>query len=720
MKNIDLKISGMHCASCAVNISSSIKKEKGVKDANVNYANAKARIEFDESKISKEEIEKIIIQSGDYKIVKDDDGKEESCIVKKVYLKFIFSLVLTLPLLAYMFYPYHFDFSYFGISLETWIMHDLTFIVIFIIGWQFHKGMFQQLKKFKANMDTLISLGTLSAYLYSVYAMFTNQHVYFETAATIITLILLGKYLEEKSKGRASMAIKKLLSLGVKTATVLIDNKEEKKDIDKIEKGNIVLVKPGEKIPLDGEIIEGETAIDESMLTGESIPVDKKKGDIVYGATINSHGVIKVKITKIGKDTVLAQIIKLVEEAQSSKAPIQKLADQVSSIFVPIVILISIFTFLIWFFILNSNLEIALINSVAVLVIACPCALGLATPTAIMVGSGKGASNGILIKDSQSLEIAHKVDSIVFDKTGTLTEGKPSITDINTVSHDFTSSELMTLAYSLEKNSEHSLASAFIQYGEENNLKLKKATNVEAVKGMGIKGSIDSKEIYLGNSKLLHKLNIKTNSVYEVSFEEYAKEGKTPMYFVKDNKVMGVVAVADTIRKNAIELIKKLQKNIDVYMLTGDHKSTANAIAKKLGIKNVTAEVLPDQKVEEVKKLQKLKKIVAFVGDGINDAPALTQSNLGIAIGSGTDIAMESGNIVLTNSDPLKIISAINLSKKTFKTIKQNLFFAFFYNIIAIPLAAIGLLSPMIAAAAMSFSSVSVITNSIRIKRIKL
>ena len=717
MKNIDLKISGMHCTSCAVSIEKNIKKEKAVEDVVINYANGKVKIKFDASKIKKEDLENIIINSGDYKIIKNN---EEENLTKKVYLKFIYSLILTLPLFLSMFFSYNFNSSYLGINLETWIMHNLAFIVVFIIGWQFHKGMFNQLKKFKANMDTLISLGTLSAYFYSFYAMFTNQHVYYETASTIITLILLGKYLEEKSKNKTSTAIKKLLSLGVKKAIVLVDNKKISKNIEEIKLGNIILVKPGEKIPLDGEIIEGETYIDESILTGESIPVEKKIKDIVYGATINNNGVIKVKVTKIGKDTILSQIIKLVEDAQISKAPIQKLADKVSGIFVPVVIAVSIFTFIIWYFILSTSFEISLINAVAVLVIACPCALGLATPTAIMVGSGKGALNGILIKDSQSLEIAHKIDTIVFDKTGTLTEGKPSITNINTIEKDLSKNELMSLAYSLESGSEHSLALAFIKYGKDNNLKLKNISDIKVISGMGLEGVINSKKIYLGNIKLVNKLSIKLESTYKTIFEQYAEEGKTSIYFIKDNKVLGVIAVADIIRNNSKKLIKKLQKNMDVYMLTGDHKKTAEVIAKKLGINKVISEVLPNQKVEEVKKLQNKEKLVAFVGDGINDAPALTQANLGIAVGSGTDIAMESGNIVLTDSNPLKIIAAINLSKKTFKIIKQNLFFAFFYNTIAIPLAAIGLLNPMIAAFAMSFSSVSVVTNSLRIKKISL
>ncbi|MFA6307281.1 MAG: heavy metal translocating P-type ATPase [Patescibacteria group bacterium] len=720
MENINLKIAGMHCASCALNIEKTIKKSPGIKSASVNYANNQAKVEFDSQKISRSEIEAVISKAGDYKVIDDSDQTADLKLTQKSYRKFVWALILTLPLLVTMFYKPNFGINFFDVSLETWIMHDLAFIVVFVIGWQFHKGMILQLKQFKSNMDTLISIGTLAAYFYSLYAMFIDTHVYFETAAVIITLILLGKYLEEKSKGRASTAIKQLLSLGVKQATILIDNQEQKKDIKDIKLGDIVLVKPGEKIPLDGEIVEGETSVDESMLTGESIPVDKKQGSLVYGATINNQGVIKVKVNKIGEDTVLAQIIKLVEDAQASKAPIQKLADKVSSIFVPAAIGIAIITFAIWYWLLGVGFELSLINAVAVIVIACPCALGLATPTAIMVGSGKGAANGILIKDSQSLEIAHKVNVVVFDKTGTLTEGKPAITDINTLDDTLSSKQLMILACSLEASSEHSLANAFIKYAKDNNLALKNATKVEAIKGKGIKGLIDNQEMYLGNRELLKDLQVVESANYKVAFEKYASEAKTPIYFIKDKKVMGVIAVADVIRSSSKEAIAQLQKISEVYMLTGDHKLTAQAIARELGIKKVIAEVLPDQKVEHIRKLKEKGKIVAFVGDGINDAPALTLADLGIAIGGGTDIAMESGNIVLMNSDPRKVISAIALSKKTFTTIKQNLFWAFAYNVIAIPLAAFGFLNPMIAAAAMSFSSVSVVTNSLRIRRIKL
>ncbi|OGY94378.1 MAG: copper-translocating P-type ATPase [Candidatus Komeilibacteria bacterium RIFOXYC1_FULL_37_11] len=710
----------MHCASCALNIEKNIKKKPGVKNVSVNYANNQARVEFDNAQITRQDIEVAVSQAGDYKVVGEHEHGLEIDLTKKAYKKFIWALIFTLPLLVTMFYRPDFNVMISGIGLEEWLVHNLTFIVVFISGWQFHRGMWLQLKRLRANMDTLISIGTLAAYFYSLYAMFSDKHVYYETAAVIITLILLGKYLEEKSKGRASTAIKQLLSLGVKMATVLIGVKEEKRNVEHLKINDVVLVKPGEKIPLDGEIIAGETSIDESMLTGESVPVEKKIGDSVYGATINNQGVIKIRITKIGADTVLSQIIKLVEDAQASKAPIQKLADRVSGIFVPAVIAIAIFTFVVWFWLVGAGLEISLINAVAVIVIACPCALGLATPTAIMVGSGHGAANGILIKDSQSLEVAHKIDVVVFDKTGTLTEGQPTVTDIKVLDSNSSEDKIMSLACSLEASSEHSLANAFLKYARYKKIKLENTSQVTALKGKGISGLVGSKKIYLGNKELLKDLGIKSTELQDKIFENYASQAKTPIYFVKDNQVVAVIAVADIIRLSSREAIKKLQQSMEVYMLTGDHKLTAQAIAKDLGIKNVIAEVLPDQKVAKIRELKKQGKVVAFVGDGINDAPALTLADLGIAVGGGTDIAMESGNIVLMNSDPMKVISAINLSKKTFRVIKENLFFAFIYNVIAIPLAALGLLSPMIAAAAMSFSSVSVVVNSLRIRRAKI
>lgn len=716
-----INISGMHCATCAINIEKSLRQTAGIKSANVNYATSSAYVEFDDQLIDKASISKVVAGLGDYRVVDHDHSAGSDKTLKIIWLKFILALALTIPLWLSMFYRFDFELAIFGIGIEAWIYQSLALVVVFVLGWQFHRGMILQLKRGRANMDTLISIGTLAAYFYSLYAMFIGGHLYYETAATIITLILLGKYLEEKSKGQASSAIKKLLALGAKKARVVKDGREVEVDIDLVRQSDILLIKAGEKIPLDGEVIEGETSVDESMLTGESIPVEKYPGDLVYGATINNGGVIKLKVTKVGKDTVLSQIIKLVEDAQASKAPIQKLADKVSSIFVPAVILISIFTFLLWLFAFGGSLEDSIINAVAVLVIACPCALGLATPTAIMVGSGKGAENGILIKESQSLEIAHRIDTVIFDKTGTLTQGKLNITDINVGEDQSRLDEIMSWACALEKNSEHSIASAFNQYLENHQLKLLVASGVTSLAGRGIKGVISHQTVYLGNQGLVNEIGAELAPEFSRVYDVYAGQGKTPIYFIRDKRVIAVIAVADVVRSSSIKAVESLTKaGIAVYMLTGDHQKTAVAVGKQLGIQNIMAEILPDQKVVEVKKLQDQGKMVAFVGDGINDAPALAQADLGIAIGSGTDVAIETGSVVLMQGDPMKVVSAIKLSRKTFSTIRQNLFFAFFYNTVAIPLAAASLLSPMIAAAAMSLSSVSVVANSLRIKNIKL
>lgn len=707
----NLIISGMHCASCAVSIERSLQKQDGMKSASVNYAMGKAYIEYDENKVKDEDLMRAVASAGDYKIVTEQAGVHQHHMdkVNVSRNKFFWSLVLTLPMLVAMFFPMPMWFA--------WVSLALAFIVVFVMGLQFHRGMLSQLKHFQANMDTLVSVGTLSAFFYSVYAMFVNGHSYFETAAVIVTLILLGKYLEAKSKGRASEAIKKLFALGVKKARLLENNKERDIAVEDLKVGDILLVKAGEKIPLDAKIIEGNTSIDESMLTGESVAVEKNTGDNVFGATINGTGVIKIQVTKIASETMLSQIIKLVEQAQSSKAPMQKLADKVSSIFVPSVIVISLFTFAIWYFLVGAGFEVSIINAVAVLVIACPCALGLATPTAIMVGSGKGAEKGILIKDSESLELAHKIQVVMFDKTGTLTQGKPEITNIHVIKNDLEKKDALALACTLEKQSEHSLALAFVKFATEKNIVLSEANKVQTVKGRGIKGVIKNQEIFIGNAKFVIEEKVVISKEATEIFENYAGNGKTPIYLFDKKEVLAVIAVADILRETAKEAVKKLQdKNIVVYMITGDHHKTAEAIAKELGIDKFVAEVLPQNKSEEVKKLQAQNKVVAFVGDGINDAPALAQADLGLAMGGGSDIALETGNIVLTNSNPVKVYEAITLSKKTFSVIKQNLFFAFFYNVVAIPLAALGLLNPMIAALAMSMSSVSVVFNSLRIR----
>lgn len=584
-------------------------------------------------------------------------------------------------------------------------------------------------------MDSLVAIGTLAAFLYSLYTTLQiangqiqgmhHHQLYYESAGIIIALILLGKYLESKSKGKTSEAIKKLMGLQPKTAIVLVDGKEVETPIEEVEIGDILLVKPGTKIPVDGVVIEGYTSVDESMLTGESIPVEKNVGSKVTGASINKNGVIKFKAEKIGGDTALAQIIKLVEDAQGTKAPIAKLADTVSGYFVPIVIAIAVVASLLWFLIGGKDIVFVLTIFISVLVIACPCALGLATPTAIMVGTGKGAENGILIKGGEALESAHKVNTVIFDKTGTITEGKPKVTDIvlnNNVKEEY----LIKIASSAEKGSEHPLGEAIVKYGEEKNIKFEKVDNFKAIPGAGIQVTINDESILLGNRKLMNDNNIKLGDLEEKS-NVLASQGKTPMYIAVDGNLSGIIAVADVVKessKKAIEILHDM--GIKVAMVTGDNAKTANAIANQVGIDMVLAEVLPEDKSKEVEKLQNQGKFVAMVGDGINDAPALAKADIGIAIGSGTDVAIESADIVLMKSDLIDVPTAIKLSHETIKNIKQNLFWAFGYNTIGIPVAAgilyvFGgpLLNPMIAAAAMSLSSVSVVSNALRLKNFK-
>jgi len=627
------------------------------------------------------------------------------------------------------------------------ISDQIRFIILFIltlpvqvwVGSQFYKGLVVVFKYRTADMNTLIAIGTLSAFIYSTIVTFFPKlftragielHVYFETAAIIITLILLGRFLEARAKGRASSAIKKLMQLEAKTARVIVNDKEKEIDIDEVKVDDIILVKPGEKIPVDGIIIDGSSAIDESMVTGESIPVEKDKDDEVIGATLNTSGAFKFKATKVGKDTVLSQIIKLVEEAQGSKAPIQRLADTVASFFVPIVIGIAIVTFIVWIIWGPSpSITFALVSFVAVLIIACPCALGLATPTAIMVGTGKGAENGILIKDATSLELAHKLNTIVMDKTGTLTKGEPVVTDIILKEKDssYSSEELLRISASSELQSEHPLGKAIIKKADELNIKLSEPKNFKSITGKGIYAEVGGKKILKGNLVLMKENSIILGNLEKTALD-LADDGKTPIFISIDEKAIGIIAVADTLKDNAREVVEKLYRlGLEVVMLTGDNKNTANAIAKRAGIERVLSEVLPEHKTDEIKKLQEEGKTVAMVGDGINDAPALVQADVGIAIGTGTDIAMESSSITLIKGNLEGVLKAIMLSRNTIKVIKQNLFFSFFYNSILIPIAAgvlypiIGILiSPMFAAAAMALSSISVISNSLRLRRLKL
>ncbi|MEM4266968.1 MAG: copper-translocating P-type ATPase, partial [Candidatus Nanoarchaeia archaeon] len=609
------------------------------------------------------------------------------------------------------------------IPYKPYILFLLSTPVQFYIGRNFYKGALNALKNKTSNMDTLIAVGTSAAYFYSLYLMITmgnEAETYFEISAVLITLVMLGKFLEARAKGKTSEAIKKLMKLSPKTATVIRNGREITIKVDDVKVGDIIIVKPGEKIPVDGIITSGDSSIDESMITGESIPVEKKKGDSVIGGTINKHGSFRFKATKVGADTTLSHIIKLIEDAQGQKAPIQRFADKVSAYFVPIVIIIALITFVTWYGLLNSTTSFSLLAAVAVLVIACPCALGLATPTAIMVGTGKGAQHGVLIKGGEALETAHKLDAIIFDKTGTITRGEPEVTDI-IKTEKLNEKEILTIAASIEKNSEHPLADAIVERGKHENVKFEKITRFKAIPGRGIVGYLKSRRILFGNPKLMkeHKINVKEDATKKLE-----EEGKTVMILAVDNKAIGIIAVADTIKKEAPEAIKQLKKmKIDIYMITGDNERTAKAIAKKAGIDKVFFEVMPEDKANYVKMLQKKNKKVAMIGDGINDAPAIAQADIGIAMGSGTDVALETGNIVLMKNDLNDVVKAIKLSRQTMKKIKQNMFWALFYNVLGIPIAAgvlypfTGwLLSPMIAGGAMALSSVSVVSNSLLLK----
>lgn len=736
-----LKIEGMTCAACSRAVERASKKLDGVVEANVNLASEKLNITYEPSKVRVSDIKKAIEKSGykalDEEITIDMDKEKKEQHTKEMWRRFIISAVFTVPLLIIT--MGHMA----GLKLPEIIhpkVNPLNFaliqlilvIPVMIIGYKFFTVGFKTLIKRNPNMDSLIAIGSSASFLYGIFAIYQisigkvhyTMDLYFESAATILTLITMGKYLETVTKGKTSEAIKKLMGLAPKTATIIRNGKEEVLSIDEVEVGDIVLVKPGEKIPVDGEVVEGITSVDESMLTGESIPVEKVEGDNVIGASINKNGSIKYRATKVGKDTALAQIIKLVEEAQGSKAPIAKMADIISGYFVPIVITLSIISSLAWR-ISGESWVFSLTIFISVLVIACPCALGLATPTAIMVGTGKGAEYGVLIKSGAALETAHKIQTIVFDKTGTITEGKPKVTDIITV-QGTSEEDLLLIAASAEKTSEHPLGEAIVKKAEDEKLDLKKVNFFKAIPGHGIEVEIDSKKILLGNKKLIVENNISLEDLEEKSIK-LANEGKTPMYIASDGKIMGIIAVADTVKESSQKAIEKLHSmGIEVAMITGDNQKTAEAIAKQVGIDTVIAEVLPEDKASEVKKLQEKGKKVAMVGDGINDAPALVQADVGMAIGSGTDVAIESADIVLVRNDLMDVATAIQLSKKTIKNIKENLFWAFGYNTIGIPVA-MGilhifggpLLNPMIAAGAMSCSSVSVLLNALRLKGFK-
>lgn len=718
MKTATFNIIGMHCASCVLRNEKSLKKIKGVAAASVNFGTHSATVEFDESIVNEKSLYEAVIKNG-YKVLTEELMGQHKEMIKKELTqtkRLAYSaILLSLPAVILTMFSVELPFAAFGYNASIWIQAILSAIVIIVLGWEFHTGMIRQARTKSANMDTLVSLGILAALFYSVWAMMYGHDLYFETGAVITALILLGRYFEAKSRGQASEAVEKLLQLGAKTARLIDGNTEREIPVEKVQVGNTLLVKPGEKVPVDGKIIKGDSNVDESMLTGESMPVGKHAHDDVFGATINLNGILYVQATKIGKDTVLAQIVRMVAEAQVKKAPIQKLADEISGIFVPIVLGIAALTAIGWY-LATGDFAQSLIPAVAVLVIACPCSLGLATPTAIMVGTGLGAKKGILIKNGEALEKGKHIDVVVFDKTGTLTEGKPKVTNIVPCDSRFTADELLALAASIEKFSEHPLAQAVVNAAKEKNLALKEIHEFENLAGRGVKGQLGNTTVLLGNIRLMQERGISTGTCQK-QIETLEEEAKTAVGFAYDTTIVGIIAIADTLKADAKEAIQKLRsQNIETVMITGDNKKTAEAIARQVGIEKIFAEVLPSEKAEKVKILQREGQKVAFVGDGINDAPALVQADLGIAIGTGTDIAIESGNIVLVKGNPTKVVEALGLARLTFRTIKQNMFWAFFYNIAALPLAAFGLLNPMIAAGAMAFSSVSVVSNSLRLK----
>lgn len=724
-KKTIIKISGMTCASCALSNEKELAKTKGIISASVNFALKYAQVEYDSEVIDENEVKKVIKNNG-YSVEdhmhNHSEHQHEKGNISKNLRNFVWSGILSLPLFLGMFFKFDLGWNILNINAMMWINIVLATIVVFVFGARFHRVMILKLKKFEANMDTLVSIGTLVAYFYSLWAIFSGRESYLESAVAIITLILLGKYFESLSMGRAGEAMKKLMEFGVKYARVIsAEGKEEMIEIDKVKIGDILLVKPSEKIPLDGEIFSGSSSVDESMLTGESLPVEKKVGEKVFGATINQEGVMKIRVSQIGEGTVLSQIIRTVEEAQMSKAPIQKLVDRISGYFSPAVIIFSLVTFFGWY-LFSNNFSLSIINAVAVLVIACPCALGLATPTAIMVGTGRGAKRGILFKNSESFERAKKISTVVFDKTGTLTEGKPEIKEIMiNPSENFSRESVLKIAASLAKNSQHPVSSAINNYVKGKEIILANLSDIREEKGKGISAICEEHKtkLLLGNKRLLEDNGIDLTWVDNVLNEENQIIGSY-LFVSHGGKVIGAIVVADKARAEAKEVIEKIQEmKISVAMITGDNKKTAESIGKELSIEKIIAEVLPDGKAKEIKNLQKEGEVVIFVGDGINDAPSLVQADLGIAMGSGTDIAKEAGQIILLENNLEKVVEAIEISKITFHTIKQNLFWAFFYNIIAIPLAAFGFLTPAIAAGAMSFSSVSVVLNSLRIYRKK-
>ncbi|HET7579085.1 MAG TPA: heavy metal translocating P-type ATPase [Bacillales bacterium] len=743
-EKVELDIHGMTCAACSSRIEKGLGRMQGIDMANINLATESGVVEYSPGIVSLEDILSKVKKLGYEAVVKQDreekkDHKEAEIRKKKIRLAI--SVILSLPL-AYTMLG-HAGLPVPAIFMNMWFQFALATIVQFYIGAPFYNGAFRALMNKSANMDVLVALGTSAAYFYSIAGMIQAfvtggaPELYFETSAILITLILVGKLFEALAKGRTTEAIKKLLSLQAKEATVLRDGKEEKVPVEQVQVGDVLLVKPGEKIPVDGTVIKGHTSIDESMITGESMPVEKAEGDAVIGATINKNGTLQMNAEKVGKDTALAGIVKIVEEAQGSKAPIQRMADKISGIFVPIIVWIALATFFIWFLAVDPlQWTPALIAAISVLVIACPCALGLATPTSIMVGTGKGAEQGILFKGGEYLEGTHRIDTVLLDKTGTVTKGKPEVTDFVSFeasgvklrvgeAADFVPFEareeaLLAKVVAAEKASEHPLARAIVAYGEKKGIESQEAHDFEAIPGHGIVAAIDGTQFFIGTRKLMERENI-SYSEHEKKLSQLEEEGKTAMLIASDGVLQGIVAVADTVKETSKQAIADLKSlGIDVYMITGDNERTARAIAGQVGIDGVFAEVLPEDKAKKVKELQQQGKKVAMAGDGINDAPALATADIGVAIGTGTDVAIETADITLMGGNLEHLSKAIRLSRKTMKNIRQNLFWALAYNSAGVPIAALGLLAPWVAGAAMAFSSVSVVSNALRLKRVRI